>query len=42
MPRGITGILQSALIDWSSIIFGTISHYEHNFHLFFEKKALLA
>ena len=31
--RGITGIFQQALIDWTTIIFGTISHYEHNFHL---------
>ena len=39
MHRGITGIFQYALKDWTSIIFGTISHYEHNFHLFFEKKS---
>ena len=41
--RGITGIFQYALKDWTSIIFGTISHYQHNFNLFFErKKPLLA
>ena len=38
MHRGITGIFQYALKDWTSIIFGTISQYQHNFHLFFEKK----
>ena len=39
MHRGITGIFQYALKDWTSIIFGTISRKEHNFHLFFEKKS---
>ena len=38
MHRGITGIFHYALKDWTSITFGTISHYEHNFHLFFGKK----
>ena len=33
VPRGITGIFQQALIDWTTISFGTISHYQHNFHL---------
>ena len=39
MRRGITGNFQQALKDWTSITYGTISHYEHNFHLFFEKKS---
>ena len=38
MHRGITGLFQYSLKDWTSIIFGTISQYQHNFHLFFEKK----
>ena len=38
MSRGVTGSLDQAFIDWTSIISGTISHYKHNFHLFFKKK----
>ena len=31
-----------ALIDCASVFFAITRHYEHNFHLFSEKKALLS
>ena len=32
----------TVIIDCASIVLGIIRHYEHDFHLFSEKKALLA